>query len=78
MSRPVLSHQRRKDRDMYEMYTRLSEVRENGVSKFSHQWVMGKLTERFYLEPDTIMSRIKSYARNRDTIANQLTIELPM
>lgn len=78
MSHPILNHQRRKDRDMYDMYTKLSEVRENGISKYSHQWIMGKLSERFYLEPDTITSRIKSYARNRNTISNQLSIELPM
>lgn len=78
MSRPNAANQARKDRDMYDMYTKLSEVKELGVNKYSHQLVMARLVERFYLEPETIMNRIKRYARNKGTITNQLSIELPM
>lgn len=78
MSRPNLGHMARKDKDMYDMYTKLSEVKQNGIHKYTHQWVMDQLVQRFYLEPETIMARIKRHARNRDAIPGQLRIELPM
>lgn len=78
MSRPSEAHQRRKNKDMWDMYTKLSEVREHGVAKYSHDWIMQRLSERFYLEPQTIIVKLKQHARERQSDPRQLRIDLPM
>lgn len=65
-----------KDKAMYDKYTKLSNVRGNGVQKLTHDFIMSELVKDFFLDEVTIMRRIKLYAQNKDSDPKQLSIEL--
>lgn len=69
--------QARKDKAMYDLYTKLCNVKGNGVQKLTHEYIMGELVKHYFLDEVTIMRRIKAYARDKDRDPAQLSINLP-
>jgi len=78
MGKPNNTHQVRKDKRMYERYTKLSDQKVLGVKKLAHGAIMAMLEDEFFLDHKTIMQRIKRFASNKDKDPAQLTIELPI
>lgn len=48
--------------DIIKMYNKLSALTYNGKKKYNHEYILERLKERFYLEPDTILKLIKKAA----------------
>lgn len=76
MSRPRLENERLRDKAMYERYTVLCK-KVDGVQRLSHEYVMQQLKKEFFIEPSTIMFRIKRYARELAAAPLQSSIEFP-
>lgn len=70
-------HQRRKDKDMYDAFTRLSQRKMHGVKMLTTEAIMQQLVKDFYLDEITIMRRLKRYAQTKDNDPEQLKLDLP-
>ena len=74
---PKRGHQRRKDKDMYDAFSKLSQRKLHGVRMLTTEAVMQQLVKDFYLDDVTIMRRLKRYAQTKDNDPEQLQMDLP-
>lgn len=49
----------KRNRDIVSEYNRLCSVKESGVQKYSNDYILIKLKEKFYLEKETLLKIIK-------------------
>lgn len=55
-----------RNRDLLREFKRLSSQREHGVQKYHYEYILAKLSQRFYLMPSTIERILKTTPDERD------------
>lgn len=62
----ISEHQLRKEDDMRKMFNEMSNVRENGARKYTHEYVISVIAEKFYYSNGTVSNILRGgYDGNR-------------